>query len=443
LLLKDPQIPNLEINFQRIFKSWWPLAISWIFIAVEVPAVSAFIARLDNPTINLASFGGVVEPLRLLLLSPTIMLLSASTALSKDMTSYLKMRYFMHWVGFALTVVHFLVAFTPLYFIVARDILGVPEEVILPARLGLMIMLPIPWSVGYRRFQQGAMIRFGHSDAVVVGTLIRLATVMAVLLAGLMSHRFSGIVVGAGALSTGMVVEAIYSGLRIRPIIRSEIATTPYAEMLTWKTTLAFYIPLVMTSLINMMGRSINSAAFSRMPGAIDSLAVWPVIWGLVFLLQSLGVSYNEVVISYMGSYHTYKILKRFTTWLTLFVFGLTVLIWLTPLAGIWFNDISAIPGQLARAAESGLWLLLPVPAMNVLQSWYQGMILFGKKPRGVTESIIVYLAVGSLILIAGIVWKRYEGVLIGAMAASIAYFIQIIWLWVRSRAIVAVIRAK
>jgi len=440
-LLQDDINPKFELTLQRVFKSWWPLAVSWLFIAVEVPAVNAFIARLDEPVINLAAFGGVVEPMRLLLLSPSIMLLSASTALSKDLTSYFKMRHFMHWVGFALTCIHFLVAFTPLYFIVARNILGVPEEVVTPARLGLMLMLPIPWSVGYRRFQQGAMIRFGHSDAVVVGTVIRLATVFSFLAAGLAFHRLPGIVIGAGALSMGMLVEAVYSGLRIRPIIKGEISTAQYSEILSWKIILAFYIPLVMTSLINMMGKSINSAAFSRMPGALDSLAVWPVIWGLVFLLQSLGVSYNEVVISYMGSFHSYQCLKRFTGILASIVFGLTILIWVTPLAAVWFNGFSALPEQLVDDAQVGLWLLMLVPVINVLQSWYQGMILFGKKTRGVTESIVIYLITGSAILLVGVFSQRFSGVYIGAAAATLSYLVQVIWLWFRSRSVVAKIK--
>ena len=57
-------------------------------MSLELPALSAVIARLPNPDINLAAYGGVVFPLALILESPIIMLLAASTALSKDCASY-------------------------------------------------------------------------------------------------------------------------------------------------------------------------------------------------------------------------------------------------------------------------------------------------------------------------------------------------------------------
>jgi hypothetical protein len=76
---------------RRIVQIWWPLAASWLLMAVELPALSAVVARLANQEINLAAYGGVVFPVSLIVESPIIMLLSASTALSKDWDSYLKL----------------------------------------------------------------------------------------------------------------------------------------------------------------------------------------------------------------------------------------------------------------------------------------------------------------------------------------------------------------
>lgn len=53
-------------------------------MGLEGPAISAVIARLANPEINLAAYGGVVFPLALFIEAPIIMLLAASTALSTD-----------------------------------------------------------------------------------------------------------------------------------------------------------------------------------------------------------------------------------------------------------------------------------------------------------------------------------------------------------------------
>ncbi|MFO7832951.1 MAG: hypothetical protein R6V31_02570, partial [Halohasta sp.] len=50
-------------------------------------------------------------------------------------------------------------AFTPAFDTILVPLLGPPEAVIEPARIGLMIMLPWTWTIAYRRFHQGLLIR--------------------------------------------------------------------------------------------------------------------------------------------------------------------------------------------------------------------------------------------------------------------------------------------
>ncbi|SVE24567.1 uncharacterized protein METZ01_LOCUS477421, partial [marine metagenome] len=145
---------NNEVTQKKIFQRWSPLAASWLLMAIELPMVSAFVARMENPEINLAAYGGLIFPLALLIESPIIMLLAASTALCKDWKSYVKVRRFMLVTGGLLTLLHVLVAFTPLYYVVVRSIIGIPEPVLEPARIGLMIMTPWTMAIAYRRFQQ-------------------------------------------------------------------------------------------------------------------------------------------------------------------------------------------------------------------------------------------------------------------------------------------------
>src|SRR5512140_946104 len=102
------------LRSSHIAELWWPLAASWLLMGFELPAVSAVMARLPNPTVSLAAYGGVVFPLALLIESPIIMLLSASTALSRDWQSYRVVRRYMLMAGGGTTLFHALLAFTPL-----------------------------------------------------------------------------------------------------------------------------------------------------------------------------------------------------------------------------------------------------------------------------------------------------------------------------------------
>lgn len=77
-----------DLSLKQIFLTWWPLAVRWFLMALELPALSAVVARRPNPKINLVAYGGNVFPLVLIIEAPIIMLLAASTALSKDWKSY-------------------------------------------------------------------------------------------------------------------------------------------------------------------------------------------------------------------------------------------------------------------------------------------------------------------------------------------------------------------
>jgi hypothetical protein len=88
----------------------------------------------------------------------------------RDWASFARMRRFMMIASAALTALHVLIVFTPLYDVIARHLLGAPEEIIEPGRTGLRLMLPWTWSIAYRRFHQGVLIRFGRSGMVGRGT---------------------------------------------------------------------------------------------------------------------------------------------------------------------------------------------------------------------------------------------------------------------------------
>jgi hypothetical protein len=54
--------PATGLSYKRILNTWWPLAASWLLMGAELPALSAFVARLPDPAINLAAYGGIVFP---------------------------------------------------------------------------------------------------------------------------------------------------------------------------------------------------------------------------------------------------------------------------------------------------------------------------------------------------------------------------------------------
>lgn len=420
---------------KEIIKTWWPLAASWLLMALELPALSAVTARLANPKINLAAYGGIVFPLALIIEAPIIMLLAASTALSKDWKSYRKLWKYMMAASGLLTLLHAAIAFTPLYYFVVERLIGAPSEIVEPARIGFVIMLPWTWAIAYRRFNQGVLIRFGHSRSVGLGTLVRLGADSAVLAFGYLRGDIAGIVVATSAVAAGVVSEAVYVGIRVRPVLTRELKPSPSVEPeLSWREFAEFYIPLALTSLITLLSQPLVSAALSRMPRALDSLAVWPVISGLMFSIRSVGIAYNEVVVTLLDKPRSTRNLSRFAAILTSLTSAILLIVAATPLSRLWLQDVSALSPTLTTLAKTALWFGVLIPGAHTLQSWYQGAILYSKKTRGIPEAVGIFLVITLTTFGIGIAWDGPPGLYISVAGFSLGMTAQAGWLWRRSR---------
>ena len=423
-----------RLTFRRILKTWWPLAVSWILMGLEGPLVSLFVARLANPEIHLAAYGGVVFPLALFVEAPIVMLLAASTALSRNWQAYCRIRRFMHITSALLTAGHVLIAVTPLYDLVVGGLLGIPDEVLGPARIGLLIMLPWTWSIAYRRFNQGVLIRFGHSLTVGMGTAVRLIANGTVLAIGYFIGSVQGIVVATAAVATSVVSEAVYIAIRVRPVLQNQVRPAPSDEPLTFAGFFRFYVPLSLTSVVLLGVRPIISASLSRMPLPIESLALWSVVGGLVFLFRSVSIASNEVVIALIGEPAAARRLRRFAIGLAATTGALLLLVTVTGFSELWFGTVTGLEKRLMSLARASLWFALPLPVLSAMQSWYQGVVLHSKRTRCITEAVLIYLGVTALILGVGIAWGGMTGLYVGLLSMSLAEAARTAWLAWRSR---------
>lgn len=420
-----------------ISRTWYPLALSWTIMSLEGVFSSAIMARMPNPEVNLAAYGGISFSIAFILSSPISMMLSASTAISKNWQAYQRLRKFMMLLGLSITLIYLIVAFSPIYYWVAQQLIGAPQEIIEPGRLGLMILLPFPWLIGYRRLQQGVMIRFGQAGGVTACTFLRLASEVLLMLIGFWDGRLPGIVVATGAQLIGMMLETIYASLRVRPILKYQVRNEPVHSQLSWGELIRFYVPLSLTTIIGFSFQFINSAGLSRMPLALESLAVYPVVSGLSWLLQSPGVALNEVVVALLDRSNSVEKLRRFTVLLFLGSLSLSFAFLVTPISLFWFTKISSLAPNLVQIANHTLWIMMVSSGTCVLQCWYQGLIVHGRKTRFLSESIVISLFVEVLIIILGVLHGRITGVYVGAFAMVISYAAQVFWLWLRSRPVV------
>lgn len=417
-----------------------PLAASWLLMGIELPVLQYFVSQLDAPKIHLAAYGSVAFAIALVIEGPIIQLLAASTALCGDEDSFRKVRRFMWQSAFWLTVVHVLVAFTPLYDYVAGVLLAVPEEIHEPGRWGLQVLTPWTAAIAYRRFHQGVLIRFERSRLVGIGTVIRLVALLVVMAGGAALVQaevldLPGVVVGAAGISAGVLAEAVFIGWAVRETVRERVLGTPApAQPLTKRGFAVFYLPLALTPLLTLIIQPTGSAAMSRMPDALDSLAAWPVVHSVVFLLRSAGFAYNEVVVSLLGKPGATAALRRFSLMLALSTSAILLLLGATPLADLYFDGILGLPEELIVFAKTGMLVAVLMPAYQAMQSWYSGILVHARRTRAITEAVALYVGIA----IIGLNWGAQNAEIPGLFFAVGVFVVggisQTLWLAVRAR---------
>lgn len=412
-------MPGTTLTYRRIFAFWLPLAGTWLMMAFEGPYLAAIIARLADPTENLAAFG-VAFALAVIIEAPVIMLMAASTTLVADDASYRALRRFMLGLSLLLTLVQLVAVLPPVFNWVARSLIGLPPEVARLAHHGLIIMLPWPLAIGYRRFLQGLLIRHNLTRRVAYGTVLRLVTMSAVAFLGAQMAGLSGVHVGTLALSVGVVVEALASRWMTREVV-ARITSGPPALIPTTQTVAgisSFYLPLALTSVMTMAIQPAVTFFMGQARYPLESLAVLPVIHGLTFLFRALGLSFQEVGIAMFGDrWEHYQPIRNFGYGLgAAIACGLLVIVY-TPLSTVWFEQIAGLTPELASFAKRPAQILAWLPACSVWMAFQRATLVHARKTRAITWASLVELAVVVVVLAATIVGLSW----IGAVAAAAA----------------------
>jgi hypothetical protein len=437
---------------RSIFLFWVPLAAQWLMMGLESPFLAAVIARLADPTFNLAAYG-VAYAFAILVEAPVIMLMSASIALVEDADSYRRLRNFANGLNAFSTALLLLVLIPPVYFGIMTGVLGLPPRVAELVRGSLWLLLPWPAAIGYRRFLHGVLIRAGRTRRVAYGTLLRLVAMAGtgVLLA---RADFPGAWVGAAALSAGVVVEAAAARWMAAGAVRELLGGGGFAALPETRTEpesgseagaggedvvavesgvhadedvtargyggiARFYYPLALTSLIGLTVQPLLTFFMGHAPDPVRSLAVFPVVLALSFLFRIFGLSFQEAAIALLGRRNEHaRELARFGAGLALAATAGIALVAFTPLAGVWFETVSGLTAELATLALPPTRILVPLPALSVVLAFQRALLVQERKTRPITlATALEVVAIALLFPLFG--WGMG---MMGVTAAAIAF---------------------
>jgi Na+-driven multidrug efflux pump len=410
---------NARLTPGRIFRFWYPLALTWVMMSLEGPYLAAILARLEDPVPNLAAYG-VAFVLAMLFESPIIMLLSASTALVTDRESYRRLRNFTFVLSGASTLLMALLALPFVFRPFALSLLGLPEDVAALAHRAVVILLPWPAAIGYRRFYNGVVIRSGRTRRVAVGTAVRMAAMGGAMVLFGVVLGLDGAVAGAASLAMGVVVEAAASRLMARPSLADLPREGPSGEPPpTYGAIARFYYPLALTAVIFLAVHPVVTLFLGRSRLPLESLAALPVVNGLVFLFGSAGISYQEVAIALMGRRKEhFPELGRFALVLGGVLVALFASIVFTPLADVWFVRIAGLTEDLVAVALPASRILVVQPALTLALAFLRSVLVVDRTTAPATWATVVEVSG----IVTGLVLGIYAWDWVGVVAAAAGY---------------------
>jgi hypothetical protein len=432
-----PTAPPLETRTVLAF--WAPLAAAWLMMAIEGPYVAAIIARLADPTRNLAAYG-VAFSFAFMAEAPIIMMMTAANALVANRQSLVALRRFAFQLNIGLTVVMAVGLLPPIFRFVTDRLIGLPPDLAGLTHVATALLLPWPAAIGYRRFYQGILVRHHLPRRVAYGTVVRLVT-MSVAAAGLaLTTELAGAYIGSLSLCAGVLAEAAASRWMARGIVTRLLAGGDQSRApLTPGDIRRFYVPLALTSLLAIAVNPLITFFLGRSRSPIDSLAVLPVVTGLVFIFRSGAIAYQEVAVALSGGDRGRE------TKIARVALGLACAsalalggVLFTPLGHAWFTHVAGLSPQLAAFAIWPARLLALLPALDYMLGLRRALLVVARRTRVITAATAVEAVTIGIALAAGIGLLDLVGATAAAAAVLIGRLGGNVYLYARSPATAA-----
>lgn len=366
-----------QATLKTVYRLWWPLALTWLMMAIEGPFLAAIIARMGESSTNLAAYG-IAYAFGLITEAPVIMLLSASTLLARSRCDYLRLRVFSVGLCVAVTLLLLLLLVPAIFTPLTNTLLGLSADISRHVYQALLLLLPWPAAIGMRRFYQGVLIAHHQPGKVAAGTMVRLLVMSTTAFTLWKLDSLPGASMGACALSAGVVAEALATRwLARRAIALSLRDSGEDVVMSSYGALSRFYLPLAMTPLIGLSIHPVVTFFLGHSYKPLESLAIMPVLYALTFLFRALGLSLPEVAIATLkDGEQNREVIRTFAIYLAIALGGGLSLIAFTPLNIFWFATLSGLPAELVQLAIPPLQILAIFPALTVAIGYQRAILI-------------------------------------------------------------------
>ncbi|MEL6405407.1 MAG: hypothetical protein AAFV98_17140 [Chloroflexota bacterium] len=415
---------------RKIFWFWLPLAFSFLLMIFEGPWIQGVMSRQDDAATQLAAFG-IVVGLVVLIETPVIMFLAVGSALAKDRQAYRVLSRYVLIANVLLTIVHALMAFTPLLDFYLGVILDIPPELIEETRRPALILMFFTWFIGYRRFHQGILINHGRTRTITIGTVIRVIVSAGVAVGLGIWGDIPGAEIGAWSLISAVFVEMIYVHFISRQDVAQLEATKRKADIppLTLRKVAGFHLPLAATAAMSWFVLPMTQRGLAQAENAVDVLAAYPIIFSIMMVMRSGGFAWQEAVIALNKGIQEQRALRRFTLYLGFGSSLILVLFAITPAIDYYLRTILDIPANLIPVVINGTIFAAFLPLFSTLQSYLRALLMKADNTNPIYQAMTIGFLTTIACLFFGI-WLGLPAIPVAICSLTFGVGLELGYLW-------------
>ncbi|WP_372663919.1 multi antimicrobial extrusion protein MatE [Cohnella sp.] len=422
---------NEPVTLRRLFMFFIPMGISVLLINLSHVIINGTLARSSNPEIILAGYA-LAMSLLIVTEKPAILLRLTCSALVRDRTSFRAVRRVAVYVFGASLAFGGLIAYTPVGHWIFGGAYGADPTVEREAIQVYYALMFLSVFSGIRCLYQGVIIYQMKTRWLTIAMVFRLSA-MFVLSQYFLHVGVTSALQGSIIFVFGMVIEATVSWIESSKLLKKMPEKANECEITKPKQVMAFYNPLLYSSLIVVWILPIMNALLGTTERGTLAVASFAVAGSLMNLILGFFTYFHQIALLFVKSHPA--LVRKFTLMLGFIPPFLMILLAFTPIGAWMFSHVLGVKGELLEACIHALRGFFPFVLIFPWLDTLNGIIMAHGETKLMFRSQICNAVVtGIIIVLLTLLLPSWSGVL-GSLAQSGGLFVELfflIWLFRR-----------
>ncbi len=156
--------------------------------------------------------------------------------------------------------------------------------------------------------------------------------------------------------------------------------STKEDKIITYSEIIAFFVPIVFSTMIMMTTHTVVNSALARTKDAAIAITTYAVAKSIATMLYSPATTMRRVCVAHLNDKVKFDLVKKVAYTAVLFSLVLMAIIAFTPLNRVVFVDLMGINEDLLPDTIRTFTIFLFIPIVASVRSMYEGMITVRKK---------------------------------------------------------------